>query len=87
MFNPDCYLPSESFFIRYERALMELSDDDLWIWLMHRAGRNQDWIAEKVGVSQSAISHRIRKIERHFAVRVAGGARRGTRRRKPYNFD
>jgi DNA-binding Lrp family transcriptional regulator len=72
MFNPDCYLPSESFFFRYERALMDLSDENLWIWLMHRAGKNQDWIAEKLQVSQSAVSHRIRKIEDHFVVRVTG---------------
>jgi DNA-binding Lrp family transcriptional regulator len=72
MFNPDCYLPSESFFLRYEKALMELSDDDLFIWLMHRAGRSQEWIARKVGLSQSAVSHRIKKIEHHFRRRVTG---------------
>jgi len=72
MFNPDCYLPSESFFYRYEKALMELSDDDLFIWLMHRAGRSQEWIARKLGLSQSAVSHRIKKIEHHFRRRVTG---------------
>ena len=83
MFNPDCYLPSETFFFRYEKALMELSDEDLWIWLKHRAGKNQDWIAEKIGVTQSAVSHRIKKIEGYFAVRVTGrGGRRGDHIRK-----
>ncbi len=72
MFNPDCYLPSESFFFRYEKALMELSDDDLFVWLMHRAGRSQEWIARKLGLSQSAVSHRIKKIEHHFRRRVTG---------------
>jgi DNA-binding NarL/FixJ family response regulator len=72
MFNPDCYLPSESFFSRYEKALMELSDDDLFIWLMHRAGKSQEWIASKLSISQSAVSLRIKKIERHFRQRVTG---------------
>ncbi len=72
MFNPDCYLPSESFFYRYEKALMELSDDDLFIWLMHRAGKSQEWIAGKLFMSQSAVSLRIKKIERHFRLRVTG---------------
>jgi hypothetical protein len=75
MFNPDCYLPSESFFFRYEKALMELSDDDLFIWLMHRAGRSQEWIARKLGLSQSAVSHRIKKIEYHFRQRVTAGGK------------
>jgi hypothetical protein len=75
MFNPDCYLPSESFFFRYEKALMELSDDDLFVWLMHRAGRSQGWIAGKLSLSQSAVSHRIKKIEYHFRRRVTGGGK------------
>jgi hypothetical protein len=72
MFNPDCYLPSECFFSRYEKALMALPDEDLWIWLMHRSGKRQDWIAEKLGLSQSAVSHRIKKIENHFNIKVTG---------------
>jgi DNA-binding Lrp family transcriptional regulator len=82
MFNPDCYLPSESFFFRYEKALMELSDDDLFIWLMHRAGKSQEWIAKKVGLSQSAVSHRIKKIEHHFRLRVTGRVEPNDRRIK-----
>jgi DNA-directed RNA polymerase specialized sigma24 family protein len=80
MFNPDCYLPSESFFSRYEKALMELSDDDLFIWLMHRIGRSQEWIARKLGLSQSAVSHRIKKIEYHFRRRVTGRLETGSLR-------
>ena len=83
MFNPDCYLPSESFFFRYEKALMELSDDDLFIWLMHRAGRSQEWIAKKLGLSQSGVSHRIKKIEHYFRLHVTGtGETRNSRIRK-----
>ena len=77
MFNPDCYLPSESFFSRYEKALMELPDDDLFVWLMHRAGKSQEWIARKLNLSQSAVSHRIKKIERHFRRRVTGRVETG----------
>jgi len=84
MFNPDCYLPSESFFYRYEKALMELSDDDLFIWLMHRAGRSQEWIAGKLRLSQSAVSHRIKKIERYFKKRVTGREETNTRRIREY---
>lgn len=80
MFNPDCYLPSESFFLRYERALMELPDDDLFIWLMHRTGKSQEWIARKLNISQSAVSHRIKKIERHFRRQITGRAETGNTR-------
>jgi hypothetical protein len=72
MFNPECYLPTEKYFKRYESALMELSDEDLWVWLMYRLGKSQTWIAGKMGVTQSAISHRIKKIDRHFQRRVRG---------------
>jgi hypothetical protein len=84
MFNPDCYLPSEFFFYRYEKALMELSDDNLFIWLMHRAGRSQEWIAGKLNLSQSAVSHRIKKIERHFRRRVTGRGETGDSRIREY---
>jgi hypothetical protein len=70
MFNPDYYLPTEDYFSIYEKALMELRDEDLWIWLMHRAGKSQVWIADKMGVTQSAISHRKRKIDKHFKKRI-----------------
>ena len=72
MFNPECYLPTERYFLKYERALMELSDLNLWIWLMHRSGRSQAWIAGKIGVTQSAVSHRIKKIDRHFVKKIRG---------------
>jgi DNA-directed RNA polymerase specialized sigma24 family protein len=80
MFNPDCYLPSESFFMRYEKALMELPDDDLFIWLMHRAGKSQEWIADKLSLSQSTVSLRIRKIEHYFVRRVTRNGAAGNGR-------
>ncbi len=80
MFNPDCYLPSESFFLRYEKALMELPDEDLYIWLMHRAGRSQQWIARTLSISQSGVSVRIKKIEGYFRKRVTGNSSSRTSR-------
>jgi len=72
MFNPECYLPSEVYFHQYEKALMELSDEDLWIWLMQRSGKSQSWIALKLGISQSAVSHRLKKIDSHFHRKIWG---------------
>ena len=72
MFNPECYLPTERYFQKYESALMELSDLDQWIWLMYRLGKSQAWIADKIGITQSAISHRIKKIDRHFIEKIKG---------------
>ena len=77
MFNPDYYLPTEKYFSIYEKALMELHDEDLWIWLMHRAGKNQEWIADKMGITQSAISHRKKKINKYFIKRIMRERRYG----------
>ena len=75
MFNPDYYLPTEDYFLVYEEALMELRDEDLWIWLMHRSGKSQEWIADKMGVTQSAISHRKKKIDDYFKGKIMGDKR------------
>ena len=72
MFNPEFYLPTEIYFEKYEVALMELDDDDLWVWLMYREGRNQTWIAGRMGITQSAISHRLKKISFYFRERISG---------------
>lgn len=72
MFNPECYLPTNRYFRMYEKALEELPDVDLWIWLMYRRGKNQTWIADRLGLTQSAISHRIKKIDRYFKRRING---------------
>ncbi len=77
MFNPDYYLPTDDYFSMYEKALMELHDEDLWIWLMHRAGKNQEWIADKMGITQSAISHRKKKINKYFKKRIIRERRYG----------
>ena len=52
-------------------------DEDLWIWLMHRAGKNQEWIADKMGITQSAISHRKKKINKFFKKRIIRERRYG----------
>lgn len=75
MFNPDYYLPTEDYFLVYEKALMELRDEDLWIWLMHRAGKSQEWIAQRLGITQSAVSHRKKKIDGYFKGRIMGDGR------------
>jgi DNA-directed RNA polymerase specialized sigma subunit len=51
----------------YEKAL-----EDLWIWLMYRRGMNQTWIADRLGLTQSAISHRIKKMDGYFKKRISG---------------
>jgi len=72
MFNPECYLPTNRYFHMYEKALEELPDVDLWIWLMYRRGMNQTWIADRLGLTQSAISHRIKKMDGYFKKRISG---------------
>jgi hypothetical protein len=72
MFNPECYLPTIKYFRMYEKALEDLPDDDLWIWLMYRRGKNQTWIASRLGLTQSAISHRMKKMDTYFKKRISG---------------
>ena len=78
MFNPECYLPTSRYFRMYEKALEDLPDDDLWIWLMYRRGKNQTWIANRLGLTQSAISHRIKKMDAYFKKRISGMPPGGT---------
>ena len=51
-----------NFAIDYERALMGLSDTDLWVWLMYRRGYTQEWIGERLGVSQSDVAYHLGQI-------------------------
>lgn len=51
-----------NFAIDYERALMQLSDTDLWVWLMYRRGYTQEWIGERLGVSQSDVAYHLGQI-------------------------
>jgi len=51
-----------NFAIDYERALMQLEDTDLWVWLMYRRGYTQEWIGDRLGVSQSDIAYHLGQI-------------------------
>ena len=62
LFNPETFYPSDEFLEAYEEALMKMEDTDLATWLAYRSGKPQSEIAVRMGITQTGVSRRLRKI-------------------------
>jgi len=69
-FNPEHYIPTDAFLRSYERALMDLSDRDLAVWLMHRAGTGQCEIARRMETSQPTVQRILARITLYLRTRI-----------------
>ncbi|MBN2224986.1 MAG: hypothetical protein JW765_09955 [Deltaproteobacteria bacterium] len=70
MYKGDTFFAEKNFAMDYERALMEMPDIELWIWLMHRRGYSQDYIGGSLGVTQSDVAYRLDRIQNYLKRRV-----------------
>jgi DNA-directed RNA polymerase specialized sigma subunit len=70
MYRGDSFLIERNFILDYERALMEMPDMELWIWLMYRRGYSQYYIGKSLGVTQSDVAYYIERILNYLAWRV-----------------
>jgi DNA-binding MarR family transcriptional regulator len=70
MYKGDTFFAERNFVVDYERALMDMPDMELWIWLMHRRGYSQGYIGDSIGVTQSDVAYRIDRIQNYITRRV-----------------
>jgi DNA-directed RNA polymerase specialized sigma subunit len=70
MYKGDTFAIEKHFEVDYERALMDLSDRELWIWLMYRRGYSQDYIGKSLGVTQSDVAYHIDRIQEYLRRRI-----------------
>ena len=70
MYKGDTFFAENNFVVDYERALLDMPDVELWIWLMHRRGYTQGYIGESLGVTQSDVAYRIERIQDYLTRRV-----------------
>jgi len=66
-FDPETMLLSDEFLDRYEEALDNLPEPELWVWLMHRSGVTQHIIAKKMRTNQKRVSRMLKRIQRKLA--------------------
>ena len=70
MYKGDTFNIERNFAVDYERALMDMPDMELWIWLMYRRGYSQDYIGRSLGVTQSDVAYHIERIQDYLKQRV-----------------
>ena len=70
MYRGDTFAIERNFAVDYERALMEMPDMELWIWLMYRRGYSQQYIGTSLGVTQSDVAYHVERIQDHLRRRV-----------------